>query len=1086
MLRSLAPGLLPACLAALAGPAAMGQSVPPRDEEPEPVLLQPLLGRVPLADSLGAYPSPEGVLVPLGEIMRLLGFGIQVDAARGRAEGFFIRESRRFRLDLGSPFVEVDGRKIPLPPGKVRRLGQELYVESSLLAAWFPFEVKVDLKAAILLLKPLERLPIQDEWEREGRYIGGLPSLAGGGGDDRPVGQALPIPYSLADLPFVDLSVFWGKVQNSASTQPAATATLAGDLLWMSAIVNVSRDQQGRSEDSTWTLLREDPHAELLGPLHAKRVELGDILQSPTLGPAGMLPRGRGLLVDNYPIGYRSRFATRTFSGFLAAGWSVELYQNFGLIGFQKARPDGRYEFQEIPLRFGLNLFKLVFHGPFGQTREEQYRVDIANDQPKPGELFYRVAGVKPSPVRGGSALVDPLAVEEARKKVAVLAQVEYGLSRIFALSAGSARATHPDQTVHTYEDVGLRAALPYLSVQVDATRDRVEDRPPGSAREILLRTGWNYSTFTLQRTDYRDGFRMLDSLGTLQFIRELTRDFRAQWDGTVAWGKRPIAYSLARQQRMYADGSWSTTDIVRSTFTFPSFTLTPILSRTRDSTMSGSTPLDGILFLTGQRAEYSLQGEADFRWSEGKAKLTALGLLGDRIAPSGLIYRVGFRSSDATLRGTALVASINKLTGHYGCGLEAQYSRGQGYGINLRLQASFGREPRTGRWVSEARPMAGLGAMSAVAFMDANGNRVLDPGERLLEGTQFKVAQAPVESSIKDPSVVLRPLMPRAQEVTVQVDETTLEDASLQSVVKVYRIVPRPGKVAKVDFPVAPFGEINGTARIRRESGTQEFGGLELVLSRPSGEKLRSLRSAYDGFFEFRDLPLGDYVLRVSPEDVRRLKLKEPPSRSYHLDTRKNFLEGQDFIVEPLELTPRQEVPRAPAPGEAAPPPRPSPAPAPAGIDRPMEPVPPPASGVHPGTEGPGSPPSRAPGTDLEARLQALAGGDLPQAHRQGEAYRRAQAPGSWTLRLETARRVETVKQAVGLFGEPKPDLWILPLRLRDGGIGSQVFLGAYRTRAEAERQIRTLPALFLAHGNLPQAYPMDKLPSEEDEPSY
>jgi hypothetical protein len=146
---------------------------------------------------------------------------------------------------------------------------------------------------------------------------------------------------------------------------------------------------------------------------------------------------------------------------------------------------------------------------------------------------------------------------------------------------------------------------------------------------------------------------------------------------------------------------------------------------------------------------------------------------------------------------------------------------------------------------------------------------------------------------------------MPRAQETAIRVNEATLEDPSLQSTVRAYRIVPRPGKVMRLDFPVTVFGEINGTTRIRRVKGVEEFGGLELELLRSTGERVKLFRSAYDGFFELRDLPIGDYLLRISPAEVARLKIKDPPVRTFHIDNMKNLFEGQDFIVEPLQRAP-------------------------------------------------------------------------------------------------------------------------------------------------------------------------------------
>jgi hypothetical protein len=285
-----------------------------------------------------------------------------------------------------------------------------------------------------------------------------------------------------------------------------------------------------------------------------------------------------------------------------------------------------------------------------------------------------------------------------------------------------------------------------------------------------------------------------------------------------------------------------------------------------------------------------------------------------DRALPSGLTYRFGLKGPDSKLSNTSLLGGITKTSGRFGYGIDAEYAKSSGYSISLRLQASFAREPRTHAWISNAQPLSSLGAISAVAFMDTNGNRKLDDGEQVLEGTQFKTSGIEVESDIKDPKVTFKTSMPRGQEVPVQVNETSLEDPAMRPITAIYRIIPRPGRVTRVGIPIAFFGEIVGTTRIRRGSGTAEFGGIEVELLKSSGERFRLLRSAYDGFFELRDLPLGDYILRISPQDVARLQLKEPPVRRFHIDSAKNLFEGQDFTLEELPSVPEMAPTASPS----------------------------------------------------------------------------------------------------------------------------------------------------------------------------
>jgi len=110
--------------------------------------------------------------------------------------------------------------------------------------------------------------------------------------------------------------------------------------------------------------------------------------------------------------------------------------------------------------------------------------------------------------------------------------------------------------------------------------------------------------------------------------------------------------------------------------------------------------------------------------------------------------------------------------------------------------------------------------------------------------------------------------------------------------------------------------------------------------------------------------------------------------------------------------------------------------------------------------------------GHSVAERVEALRKGDIALAVRQGERHLKELSKSHWTLRLEIACQPETLRRAVGLFDSPKPDLWVLPLALRDGRGCFQVFEGHYANRAMAEKAIRKLPAAFHSEGNRPKPF--------------
>jgi septal ring-binding cell division protein DamX len=111
---------------------------------------------------------------------------------------------------------------------------------------------------------------------------------------------------------------------------------------------------------------------------------------------------------------------------------------------------------------------------------------------------------------------------------------------------------------------------------------------------------------------------------------------------------------------------------------------------------------------------------------------------------------------------------------------------------------------------------------------------------------------------------------------------------------------------------------------------------------------------------------------------------------------------------------------------------------------------------------------------------LKAIASGDWNLALAQGEAQRRL-IHGKWTLRLEIACQGTTVQRAAELLKTQNPDLFLLPITMRDGHTCYQVFLGNYRSQAAARKAARRLPVAFRTEGNRPKPFRASDIPRRQ-----
>ena len=143
--------------------------------------------------------------------------------------------------------------------------------------------------------------------------------------------------------------------------------------------------------------------------------------------------------------------------------------------------------------------------------------------------------------------------------------------------------------------------------------------------------------------------------------------------------------------------------------------------------------------------------------------------------------------------------------------------------------------------------------------------------------------------------------------------------------------------------------------------------------------------------------------------------------------------------------------------------------------------PQPEPSKPGPPKAEPPKPEPSPVIGTSVQERVDALQKGDLELAIKQGQKYMEEGSSKQWTLRLEIACMGETLKRAVEIFPDGKPDLFIVPMTLRDGRTCYQVFYGKFPSSASAEKQAGSLPKALREGGNRPKVFRLGEIPNQQ-----
>ena len=843
-----------------------GFGAQPKDA-PNLVLLEVKLDKHLLSESLTAYQFGDDVFLPLGELSKLLTIAIRTQPGEGRASGYVLDEQRGFSLDVIGREVTVNDKREVLDRSLVKLQADDIYVASRLLSRWLPADLNVDMPSLTLGVIPREKLPLQAGLERQDR---GKRSGPRGEYVD-PDFPRVATAYRKLDTPFIDqtLGLDARRAGTGGQTSAAYTAYLTGDLMGVEAELYANRNLRDKATELRWSLGRNDPDANLLGPLHARTVMIGNVQAPGVANIALSSTGGDGVTVGNRPLNQPTRFDRHTLQGDLPPGWDVELYFNEGLVAFQQSRPDGKYIFADLPLVYGPNEFRLVFHGPLGQLRVERQSFLLEQSIIKPGQAYYSVTGQRDD--RGN------------RRSVA---QFDWGLTRQLSVNGGLARLVL-DGKEKRYANAGLHSYLQSFILSADvATSDN-----GGKLAQVAVKTqvkGLSLGASHAQVNDFSSEL-YLPSRDPVRARDEV------QVDGTLPSGgasRMPVSLQVKRDRlESHAQNIEMLGRI--SAYGFG----TAVTNAVRWQSNNGVKSADGVVQASRRVAGIGVSGQLQYS-IEPHFATSSLAISADKNLADGTLLNLGVMRGfqDQEYR---LTAALNKSLGSFGLGLNGYYSNRGEYGVGIQLFIAMGLEPRRGRWITDAQPMAPTGAASVRVFLDKNQNGVPDPGEPPVEGAGFTVNGGGTLARSGADGIAYLNRLPVKQNVDIGFDVATLEDPQLAAQQKGYRIVPRPGKVSQLDFAVSITGEIDGTTYLVVDGKRRAVGDLELELVDANRKVVGTAKSASDGYFVLSSVVPGNYMLRVSKDQLTRLGLTDLGMHMLTMAADGNFINGKELYVE-------------------------------------------------------------------------------------------------------------------------------------------------------------------------------------------
>lgn len=833
--------------------------ITPQDE----LILEVRVKGINASDTIIAYGTPDGVFLPLGNMARILDLALTVSDDGNYAHGWLLDESRTLSIDLREGVIEFDGKRLPLDRSLVAPFEGEIYLKAEEFARYLPLEIKADLRAMAIMIETLQPFPFEERARRDAQRE----RLAAR--QSRPEGrnfERVDLPWAAASVPAADIEIR-AVSDDVLGERLEGDLRLAGDLGYLTAEAYLSGETQNGLTAALLELGRVDPDGDLLGPLDATSFSIGDI--STETMPLGLRSvTGRGFTVTNAASQLTSVFDRVDLRGILPDGYEVELYRNDVLIGSTRDAVNGQYEFLQVPVDFGLNVFRLVFYGPQGQRNESVRRITVGDGRVAKGEFVYNfnaaqkdrnLLGVEPP------NFVPPRDYGNWRAG----GQLAYGVSQNLTVVLSGAWFERDGN--RWISSAGVRTSIGGIAVKGDLG---IAD---GGAMAFAGGLGGRFgrSAITLSHSEYDGLFPDETKAAALQFLRRATEiDFNTTIElGNPSSG---LVIPLSARVRNYVDIDGRNT----------------LLAGVRASTRTSGLLLSNTL-------DYSRTSSPDFETNArlfgnfdlatiGRSDTRARFSLGYEVAPDPDIVNAGIQIDHALDSRTALRASANydfssKSPGfgasairefdRFSLALDGNYSfANDAYYVGLRLGFSLGRDPMSKRIFMSKPGMATQGGATLRAFQDMDGDGIYGPADKPLPDVDF-VAFNQTATTDQAGTARLEGLG-SGRGVGIQIDPTSLPDISLAPAKPGVEVVPRAGRLHLIDYPVIAVSEIEGIASFVSEHVAKAVSGVRLALTEENGKVIGIARTEVDGYYFFERVAPGNYRLTIEPEQAERLDL--------------------------------------------------------------------------------------------------------------------------------------------------------------------------------------------------------------------
>ncbi len=861
----------------------------------EELFFQPLLlqdsypRRFKVQGIVSGHVKQQKLLLSLKDFAETMQVPIHIDMENKTASGWYIRENKTFELDIKNKQCTTDNGEFEVSDNIViQENNNDFLIPAEELEKWLNLDMDLRTDSQELIIKTTPPFPVQEHYARKRKKTAGT----------SPQPSTLPRgdkEYQIASIPVVDIATntTYRKKRDDKKGTKYNTANIqtSGDFAKGTLTTQTLLDDTDRLRNIRANYKQESNTADLLGPIKARRFELGDILATQQ-NIGGSSGQELGIRLTNTDPLRSLTQPTTSITGTGFTGWDVELYRNNQFVEFKTLEDDGFYSFDDIDLFTAENNFRLIFYGPQGEVREKEIFVPVDNKRLSQSGGVYDVS----LSLEGKNAYTKETGMYKDKDlgTLNMSALYEHPLPN-GAVSAGF-ETGQDDGTRDYIAHVGLSTTFNQFLINANtAIDDEAEFKAELTARRkfdkhnIINKASWTSPNFdTLHTSGTND-------------VGIYSNTFRANGPIPAPFniGNKPhYNFSVDYSGNTDGDTNFSTTSGISTGWkylnTSNQLTYATNNSSNENETLTGMTTLSGNYKNNFLRlySQYDMMPEYMLKRLKATYK---------REITKDIDIDVDLEHQVNPTKFSELTAKLDWQAGFARISPSISYNSEQDFFAGLRTRFSLLKEPQSGDIRFYDRGLTNNGGLSAFVFLDKDGNGEFNGDDEPLEDVLVRAPQNGGRERTDKNGIALFTRMREMKKTDIVLDNDSLRDPAWVSTFEGISVLPRKGYIAEVSFPVHMAGELDGTvyATASGEQKERVLKNITLHLYNAKGRIEQSAITDPGGFYYFSRIPPGRYLLMIDERNAEEGHFMRPDPQQIEILYDGAVFYGNDLYVE-------------------------------------------------------------------------------------------------------------------------------------------------------------------------------------------